>query len=362
MNDDDQYTYESPRPESGLRMDDYDYTLPETSIAQHPIEPRDGARLLVSVDPTASIEHRHVRDLPSILGPNDLLVVNETRVIPARLNLRKDTGGAVEVFLLERALHGTWLALVKPSRKVAVGAQFRPGPGLIVEVGAHTAGGQRLVRLLGDASNPLQADEEAAQLERYGAAPLPPYITAPLADSDRYQTTYARVAGSAAAPTAGLHFTPELFAALQANGVNIVKVDLRVGLDTFRPVTADRPEDHDIHSEHFDVPRATWDAVLETRARGGRVVAVGTTTVRSLETAAASGTLAGRTKLLIYGDYPFGVVDVLMTNFHLPRSSLLLLVEAFTGSRWRGLYTEALKEGYRFLSFGDALLLGRRQL
>ena len=272
MSTDDTYTYESPRPESGLRMDDYDYVLPETSIAQHPIEPRDSARLLVSLDPVARPEHHVVRDLPTILRPGDLLVVNETRVIPARLNLHKDSGGAVEVFLLERAVHGSWLALVKPSRKVAVGAQFRPGPGLVVDVGATTDGGQRIVRLLGDDGAPLDANEESSMLETYGAAPLPPYITAPLADAGRYQTTYARVAGSAAAPTAGLHFTPALMSDLEARGVQIAKVDLRVGLDTFRPVTADRPEEHDIHSEWFSVPAPTWDAVVDTRAAGGRVV------------------------------------------------------------------------------------------
>ena len=360
MPEDHQYTYESPRPESGLRMDDYDYDLPESCIAQHPVEPRDSARLLVSVDPSVHASHHHVHDLPSLLEPGDLLVVNETRVIPARLNLQKDSGGAVEVFLLERAAHGAWQALVKPSRKVAAGARFQPGPGLIVEVGATIDGGQRSVRLLADDGSPLSPEEEEAVLERYGSAPLPPYITAPLANSERYQTTYARVAGSAAAPTAGLHFTPELFEVIRARGIDIAKVDLSVGLDTFRPVTADRPEDHDIHSERFSVPESTWEAVLRTKASGGRVVAVGTTTVRSLETTAASGVFQGRTKLLIYGDYRFNAVDLLMTNFHLPRSSLLLLVEAFTGTRWRSLYKMALDDQYRFLSLGDALLLGRR--
>lgn len=341
-------------------MDDYDYDLPESSIAQHPVEPRDSARLLVSVDSSTDPSHRHVSDLPSLLSPGDLLVVNETRVIPARLNLHKDSGGAVEVFLVERSADGSWQALVKPSRKVAVGAQFQPGPGLIVEVGVTIDGGQRLVRLLADDGSPLSPEEEEVALSRYGSAPLPPYITAPLANAERYQTTYARVSGSAAAPTAGLHFTPELFASIRAKGIEIAKVDLSVGLDTFRPVTADRPEDHDIHSERFSVPQSTWEAVQRTKASGGRVVAVGTTTVRSLETTEASGALRGRTKLLIYGDYRFGAVDLLMTNFHLPRSSLLLLVEAFTGTRWRSLYKTALDRQYRFLSLGDALLLGRR--
>ncbi len=351
--------YESPRPPSGTRMDDYDYDLPFASIAQTPIEPRDAGRLLVALSANAAPQHRHILDLPSLLEPGDLLVVNETRVIPARLHLRKPSGGAVEVLLLEHRSDQTWQALVKPSRKVAVGTRLRPGPGLVVEIGETTGGGQRVVRLLGDDGEPLAHGDEERALETFGEAPLPPYITEPLADASRYQTTYARVAGSAAAPTAGLHFTPALFSALRTRGIEVAKVDLAVGLDTFRPVLVDRPEEHDIHSERYDVPADTWDAVVRTRASGGRVVAVGTTTVRSLETVAASGVLAGRTKLLIYGNYPFSVVDVLLTNFHLPRSSLLLLVEAFAGPRWRDLYAEAIDTGYRFLSLGDAMLLGR---
>lgn len=354
-------TYESPRPPSGARMDDYDYELPESFIAQRPIEPRDAARLLVSRSASEPVGHRHVFDLPMLLEPGDLLVVNETRVIPARLHLRKSTGGAVEVLLLEHRSDQSWQALVKPSRKVAVGTRLSPGPGLVVEFGAILEGGQRVVRLLDDNGELLVSGAEERALERYGEAPLPPYITTALVDSERYQTTYARIAGSAAAPTAGLHFTPQLFDALAARGVGLAKVDLCVGLDTFRPVTAERPEDHDIHSERYDVPLQTWEAVQQTRASGGRVVAVGTTTVRSLETVAASGVLSGRTKLLIYGGYPFGAVDLLLTNFHLPRSSLLLLVEAFVGPRWRDLYAEAIAEGYRFFSLGDAQLLGRQK-
>ena len=340
-------------------MDDYDYDLPFPAIAQGPIEPRDAARLLVALSANTAAEHHHIYDLASLLEPGDLLVVNETRVIPARLHLRKPSGGAVEVLLLEHRSDQSWQALVKPSRKVAVGTRLRPGPGLVVEIGEATGGGQRVVRLLGDNGEPLAYGAEEQALETFGEAPLPPYISTPLVDASRYQTTYARVTGSAAAPTAGLHFTPAVFSALSSRGVAVAKVDLAIGLDTFRPVTVDRPEDHDIHSERYDVPAATWEAVVRTRAAGGRVVAVGTTTVRSLETVAASGVLSGRTKLLIYGDYPFAAVDVLLTNFHLPRSSLLLLVEAFAGSRWRDLYAEAIAEGYRFLSLGDAMLLGR---
>ena len=360
MTENEDAAYVSPRPASGARMDDYDYELALSSIAQEPIEPRDAARLLVARSASDAVEHRHVSDLPSLLTPGDLLVVNETRVIPARIHLRKPSGGAVEVLLLEHLADQRWQALVRPSRKVAAGTRLSPGPGLVVEFGATLPGGKRVVQLLGDNGEALAHGAEERALQTYGEAPLPPYITTPLVDASRYQTTYARVPGSAAAPTAGLHFTPELFEALEVRGISVAKVDLRVGLDTFRPVTADRPEDHDIHSERYDVPLATWEAVLRTRASGGRVVAVGTTTVRSLETVAACGALTGRTKLLIYGDYRFAVVDLLLTNFHLPRSSLLLLVEAFAGPRWRELYAEAMATGYRFLSLGDALLVGRR--
>ena len=359
--------FRSPRPDSGLSMNDFDYRLPDSAIAQTPIEPRDSARLLDAT--MADVEgrrivHRHVYDLPSLLHEGDVLVLNETRVIPARIKLQKPTGGAVEVLLVDRMSDGAWKALVRPSKRVPSGTVLVAGPDLSVEIGEVLDGGQRRVRLYGSSADGAvvelsDADSEQA-LERYGEAPLPPYITTTLSDSSRYQTTYARTPGSAAAPTAGLHLTRELLDACRAKGVAVHTVDLCVGLDTFRPVTVDRPEDHNIHSERYRVSPETLAACVAARAAGRRVVAVGTTSVRAIESAAASGVAEGRTALFIYGDYPFRIVDVLMTNFHMPRTSLLLLIDAFAGPKWRAVYRVALEDGYRFLSFGDAMLLVRR--
>ncbi len=360
------YTYESPRPVSGLSMDDFDYELPEDRIGQHPVEPRDSARLLVSLDVATEPQHHHVRDLPSFIRPGDVLVLNETRVIPARIMLAKPTGGVVEVLLLdlvseEAAGERVWKALVRPSRKVAVGARFAPGGQAIVEIGERVDGGQRLVRLRDAVSgHVLDSETELDVLEKIGQAPLPPYITAALADPSRYQTTFARIPGSSAAPTAGLHLTAEVLDACVARGATIHRVELCVGLDTFRPVSVEKPEDHEIHSERFRVTDETLAACRAANANGGRVIAVGTTSVRALESAAVADATSGRTKLFIYGDYQFALVDVLLTNFHLPRSSLLLLVDAFVGPRWRSIYELAKSNQYRFLSFGDAMLLGRR--
>src|SRR4051812_25177520 len=323
-------------------MSAYDYELPGSAIAQTPVEPRDAARLLVATAESGTVAHRRVADLPKLLEDGDLLVVNETRVLPARLHLRKPTGGAVEVLLLEE-LDGHWEALVRPGRRVPPGTVLNGGPGLVVEVGDHVGEGRRRVRVEGD-------------IAQCGEVPLPPYINAALADPERYQTVYGTMPGSVAAPTAGLHLTDAVLDRCRTRGVGVAAVDLAVGLDTFRPVTAERPEDHQIHSERYRVPRETLDACR----RAKRVVAVGTTTVRALESA-AHGDLAGRTSLFIHGDYDFQVVDVLLTNFHLPRSSLLLLLAAFSGDRWRDLYDLALADGYRFLSFGDAMLVGRKR-
>jgi S-adenosylmethionine:tRNA ribosyltransferase-isomerase len=349
----------------------FDYDLPPERIAQRPIEPRDAARLLVDHGPGRPPEHRHVRDLPQLLERGDLLVLNETRVLPARLHLRKPSGGGVEVLLLERlddeppAESRGWRALVRPSRKVAPGTALtaatkdgQPSDDApVVEVHDDEGEGRRRIRLL--AGPRADRDDELALIERLGEMPLPPYITTPLAEPERYQTVYARRPASAAAPTAGLHFTRTLLEAARAGGVAIATVELVVGLDTFRPMTADHVEDHAMHSEAYRVPEETWSQVKETRERGGAVVAVGTTAMRALESAAARGELAGRTDLFIRGDYPFAVVDRLLTNFHLPRSSLLVLVDAFVGPRWRDLYRDALSGSYRFLSFGDAMLLTR---
>ncbi|MET0729102.1 MAG: tRNA preQ1(34) S-adenosylmethionine ribosyltransferase-isomerase QueA [Acidimicrobiales bacterium] len=329
---------------------DLDYPLPEGAIAQTPLERRDSARLLVDGGPGAAPQHRHVRDLPSLVRPGDVVVLNTTRVLPARLRLTKPTGGAVEVLLLEPLdpAERTWEALVRPSRKVAAGTTCTAGDDLTVVVGEDRGGGRRVVELrLGAGRDLLGA------LDRHGAVPLPPYITVPLEDPERYQTVYAERPGSVAAPTAGLHLTPDGLAAMEAAGATIVPVELVVGLGTFRPIAADKVEDHVMHAERYRVPEATMAAC----ERAERVIAVGTTTVRALESAAATGELVGRTELFIHGDRPFAVVDALVTNLHQPRSSLLVLVAAFVGPRWRDLYDEALGQGYRFLSFGDATFL-----
>jgi S-adenosylmethionine:tRNA ribosyltransferase-isomerase len=322
--------------------DAFDYDLPAAAVAQVPAEPRDAARLLVSLDGTRAIAHRRVADLAELLGPGDLLVVNDTRVLPARLRLRRATGGAVEVLLLEQdGTSGTWTALVRPGRRLPPGTQVE-APGLTVVIGDRIDGGRRRVEVKGS-------------IEEHGVVPLPPYIRAPLADPERYQTVYARRPGSVAAPTAGLHLTPALLDRCREAGADVARLDLAVGLDTFKPIAVDDLDAHVMHTERYSVPRAT----LEACARARRVVAVGTTTVRALESA-ARGDPEGRTDLFIRHPFEFRVVDVLLTNFHFPRSTLLVLLDAFIGARWRDLYARALEDGYRFLSFGDAMLVGRR--
>src|SRR5215211_7243144 len=321
------------------------YELPDDRIAREPITPRDAARLLVDGGPGEPPLHHRVADLPDLLLDGDVVVVNETRVLPARLRLRKSTGGAVEVVLLDPEGGGSWTALVRPSGKVPEGTALVAGDDLVVEVGERLAEGRRRVRVV--------ADDPAAALARHGDVPLPPYLGGLQVEPERYQTVYARSPGSVAAPTAGLHLTPEVLARCRARGIEVVTVDLAVGLDTFRPVTAERIEDHPVHSERYRVPHATMDACRHAR----RVVAVGTTTVRALETAAATNRFDGRTDLLIKPGHRWRVVSAMLTNFHQPFSTPLLLVEALIGPRWRNLYAVALQERYRFLSFGDAMLL-----
>ncbi len=335
----------------------FDYELPEARIAQHPIEPRDAARLLV--DTAAGPEHRHVRDLAQLLDPGDLLVVNTTRVLPARLRLVKPTGGAVEVLLLEQRSPTRWEALVRPGRRVAPGTVLRhpvTAELLTVTVGDDIGDGVRLVELDNNHQIDLLDGIEAA-----GEMPLPPYIHQPLADQERYQTVYSFHSdpASSAAPTAGLHLTSELLERIADRGVRVAEVELIVGLGTFRPIEVDKVEDHQMHRERYQMHRSTFDACLDVQDRGGRVVAVGTTAVRALETAALTGNLDGHTELFIHEGFEFQLVDRLLTNFHLPRSSLLVMVEAFAGPRWRDLYAAALADDYRFLSFGDAMLLTR---
>jgi S-adenosylmethionine:tRNA ribosyltransferase-isomerase len=336
-------------------MKEFDYELPEGVIAQKPAVPRDSAKLLVDAGADRPPQHLTVANLPDHLAPGDVVVVNETSVIPARLPLRKVTGGAVEVLLLEPVADG-WAALVKPSRRVKSGTELRSerDNDLQVIVGDEIGeDGQRKVVVL-HAGVEVADPTESQRLSIAGESPLPPYITSKGHSPERYQTVYARTPGSVAAPTAGLHLTNELLQEIKDKGARIKKVDLVVGLDTFRPVTVDDPADHIMHSESYKVDESTWDACQAAR----RVVAIGTTTVRALESA-ARGALSGRTDLFLRRGSQFEVVDVLMTNFHMPRSTLLMMIDAFIGDRWKELYREALDNNYRFLSFGDAMLLRR---
>ena len=323
----------------------FDYHLPEEAIAQRPVEPRDQARLLVDRGPNASPAHRRVAELPRFVGPGDVVVLNATRVLPARLHLRKSTGGAVEVLLLDERPDGRWEALVRPGRRVAPGTELVAGEDLSLVVGERLDDGRRLVE--------VHAPDLLAALDRHGEVPLPPYIQGPLDDPGRYQTVYASHPGSVAAPTAGLHLTEGVLDGIRAAGAAIATLDLVVGLGTFRPITSDTIGAHVMHRERYSVPSET----LEACERADRVLAVGTTTVRALESVARSGRLHGSTELFLHPGEEFLVVDALLTNFHLPRSSLLVLVEALIGPRWRELYRLALEDDYRFLSFGDAMLI-----
>ena len=333
-----------------------DYVLPEELIAQTPLEPRDSARLLV--DAANGIEHRHVRDIVEYLRAGDVLVVNHTRVLPARLKLKRRTGGAVEVLLLEErdADQMQWEALVRPGGKLSMGEDLLDADGnVMVKIGDRTdAGDTFFVRFV------ARTNEEAMQrILKTGEMPLPPYITTSLADQSRYQTVFAHDQKSSAAPTAGLHFTPELLARIREASVEIYEVELVVGLDTFKPISVENPLDHVIHTESYRVPAETLDACNRARARGGRVIAIGTTATRALESAATFGDLQGRTNLFITPGYQWKVVDMMMTNFHMPRTTLLLMVESFIGEKWRAIYSEAIEQRYRLLSFGDAMLLYR---
>jgi S-adenosylmethionine:tRNA ribosyltransferase-isomerase len=304
--------------------------------------------------------HLTVADLPALLEPGDVLVRNTSRVLPARLRLTKSTGGAAEVMLVEPEGgagldSAVWRALVRPGRRLPPGTILWAGERAAVVVGERGRDGCRQVRLLLEEA---AGGSVAEFLSAVGTVPLPPYIHRDLSDPERYQTVYAAHPGSVAAPTAGLHLSEAVLCRCRARGVSIAQVDLAVGPGTFRPVRVPKAENHVMHAERYRVPPET----LAACQRASRVVAVGTTTVRALETAAATGRLSGETRLYIFGNYPFQVTDVLLTNFHQPRSSLLLLVEAFCGPRWRDLYAVALDRGYRFLSFGDAMLVGRRNV
>jgi S-adenosylmethionine:tRNA ribosyltransferase-isomerase len=328
----------------------FSYELPEQSIAQVPAEPRDSARLLVVDGPDVAVAHQTVSDLRNLLRSGDLLVVNDTRVRRARLNLIKSTGGAAEVLLTEPdGDPQTWLALVKPGKRLPPGTILYDGEQPVVEILSVGDDGQRRVRVI---------DHERAS--KLGTLPLPPYISPTLdssgpRDPERYQTVYSRREGSVAAPTAGLHLTLELFTKLQAAGVEVARVELEVGLSTFRPITTPWLADHEMHHETYRIEPEVWSKIQSAK----RVVAVGTTVVRTLESAAATGELTGSTNLFIREGFDWNVVDVLMTNFHMPRSTLLVLVDAFIGHGWKDFYADAIEYGYGVGSFGDAMLLTR---
>lgn len=337
-----------------MLVTDFDYDLPQELIAQHPMEPRDHSRLLVVDKKTGEIEHKHFYDLLNYLKPGDVLVFNDTRVIPARLHGTKDTGAHVEVFLLTRRDATDWEVLVRPGKKLQVGAKINFSDELSCEVIEHTDFGGRVVRFKYDG-----IFEEI--LDRLGETPLPPYITAPLEDKERYQTVYNRERGSAAAPTAGLHFTKELLQKIKEIGCEEVFVTLHVGLGTFRPVSEAKIEDHKMHKEFYTVSQEAADAVNKAKAEGRRIIAVGTTAVRTLEAAGADGQLhAGSswTNIFIYPGYKFRLVDDLVTNFHLPQSTLLMLVSTLsTREIMLQTYKKAVEEKYRFFSFGDAMFI-----
>ena len=343
----------------GLSTDEFDYPLDDELVARTGAEPRDSARLLV--DCGDGLEHRRVSELPDLLEPSDVVVLNDTRVLPARVRFTRPTGGSAEVLLLEPDDTAVWWrALVRPSAKIAPGSVIPVSESFGFEFGEHLGDGLRLVRPIDAAGRSLVDTELLDALDVHGEMPLPPYLGAEqLIAPERYQTVYSRRAASAAAPTAGLHFTPELLDDLRRRGITIVEVELVVGLGTFRPMTTDRVEDHVMHHERYRVSPGDWAAIVGARAEGRRVVAVGTTVVRALESAASTGELAGSTDLFIRRGFDWKVVDVMLTNFHLPRSTLLVMIDAFVGARWRELYRIGAEQRYRMLSLGDAMLLTR---
>jgi S-adenosylmethionine:tRNA ribosyltransferase-isomerase len=354
-----------------MQTSDFDYHLPESSIAQTPSEPRDSSRLLILHRDSGDVEHRVFHDLRDYLRAGDLLILNRTRVIPARIFAKKETGGKVELLLLRRREALTWEALVG-GKGLRVGScvlvdskvsrlwndSEKSGDfSLRAEIIEILAGSERLIKF----SEPIEP-----YFSKVGNIPLPPYIHEKLNDPERYQTVFARDVGSAAAPTAGLHFTPQLLDELKQKGVKIGYVTLHVGLDTFAPVTEDNPEEHKIHTEWCELPQETADLINQTKQNGGRVIAVGTTSVRTLESAAAQTTdhrslitaFIGATSIYILPGYQFKIVDAMVTNFHLPKSTLIMLVSAFAGrEKILQTYQTAIQEGYRFYSFGDAMFI-----
>lgn len=337
------------------KKSDFYYDLPEELIAQTPATPRDSSRLLVYDRNSDKVQHRIFKDICDYLHAGDLLVINNTKVLPARMYAQTKNGGAVEVLLLKRLDSARWEVLVKPGKKCKTGVNLKISDELSLTVEDITPTGERIVRFIYDG-----VFEEI--LERVGTMPLPPYIKSKLQDKNRYQTVYAKHDGSAAAPTAGLHFTPELLEKIKASGVEIAEVLLHVGLGTFRPVKEDIITDHKMHSEYYEISEAAAQAINRAKKEGRRVIAVGTTSVRTLETVAAEdGTVKpckGNTEIFIYPPYKFKCVNALITNFHLPESTLVMLVAALTGrEKILELYNTAVNERYRFFSFGDAMMI-----
>ena len=340
-----------------MKTSDFYYDLPEELIAQTPLEPRDTSRLLVYDRKNKKIEHRHFYDILDYLSPNDVLVVNNTKVIPARLYGNKATGAKIEVLLLKRINLTDYEALLKPAKKAPIGTVLTFSDNLSCEiVGNVEEIGGRIVRFI------VKSGTLEAELDKIGEMPLPPYIKAKLEKKDRYNTVYAKIKGSSAAPTAGLHFTPELLQKVKEKGVEIIEVNLEVGLGTFRPVQVDDVEKHIMHSERIVVTKETADALNKAKTAGKRIIAVGTTSVRTLESVADENGIiheANReTNIFIYPGYNFKFVDSLITNFHLPESTLLMLISALSSKdEMLSVYKTAVEEKYRFFSFGDSMFI-----
>lgn len=349
-----------PSQPNKLPIADFDYHLPPERIAQEPLADRAASKLMVLDRMTGNIHHRGFRDLPGLLQEGDLLVVNDSRVLPARIRGFRSTGGAVEFLLLRPDSERTWLALAKPVKRLNVGER--------IEIPARTGLGRATVTVLEKRTEGqvlVRLDETlATHLDNFGQVPLPPYITHQLDDDARYQTVYANESGSAAAPTAGLHFTEDVIAEIRSRGIDFASVTLHVGLDTFRPVSVEFAEDHEIHSEWCSVPSATWEKIQATRERGGRVIAVGTTSARTLESLGQRvangepGPFDAFTRIYITPGYQWTMVDILLTNFHLPKSTLLLMISSLAGKdHVMAAYDAAIRNEYRFFSFGDAMLI-----
>lgn len=339
-----------------MKTSDFYYDLPQELIAQTPIEPRDASRLMVLSKKDGSVSHNHFFDLPKFLKEGDCLVLNDTRVLPARLyGVRKDTGAAVEFVLLRQ--HGSmlWECLAGPGKKAKKGCEFRFSDKLSAVVADVKADGNRMLEFSCDG-------DFFAVLDEVGQMPLPPYINEKLKDRERYQTVYSRQAGSAAAPTAGLHFTPRMLEEIKRSGIKTAYITLHVGLGTFRPVKAEDITEHKMHSEHYYIPKEAAELINETKKSGGRVICVGTTSCRTLESCAAKyggiRACSGETDIFIYPGFRFRCMDALITNFHLPESTLIMLVSAFAGyDNTMNAYKTAVREKYRFFSFGDAMLI-----